>query len=73
MQLIIREDCTVQDISFVGGTARMTFLLKDGELLERTIRSDEVVVLMPIDLRISVLLPTPYLIIIYMAFAILSL
>ena len=51
----------------------MTFLLKDGELLERTIRSDEVVVMMPIDLRISVLLPTPYLIIIYMAFAILSL
>ena len=37
----VEEDCTVQDISFVGGTARMTFLLKGGEVLERTIRSDE--------------------------------
>ena len=52
-----REECTIQDISFEGGLARMSFRLRDGETLERTIRNDEVDFVCMVDRRTSVLLP----------------
>ena len=51
-----REECIVQDISFEGGLARMSFQLKNGEILERTIRTDEVNLSPKVDCRISVTL-----------------
>ena len=64
------ETCIISEVQQEGSSARITFQLKNGDLLERVIRDSDVCYLYFLNNRIFVLQKIIFLIIVFMVFVI---